>query len=190
MNRNKYIKLQDEGSAWTHENEPYQIMLKQFILLIRDNLPYIKPDKFLDMGCGDGWGIKEWKKYGFDVSGGDISEEKVKYAKEQGLPVEVMDIEDIKGKYTAIFCSHTLEHSQDFKKAVDSMVGALKSGGRLYIVIPIEPKDPKKWNPSHTQYFSDKSVLRDYLMDKPVVIYWEESRMRDIEEYWLIVEKK
>ena len=187
----KYYDLQINGSAWTTKFPFYQGLLSQGMDWLIENLDPEFND-ILDLGCGDGWGTEyliSKLPYG-DVVGGDIDKNKLKVAKDRGIPVKEIDMHDVKGKWDAIFCSHSLEHSYDISKALNSILDALNTNGKLYLIVPIEPEDPRALNPSHTQWINSESVINKIITArKDVQIEFFESKVRDGREYWLIVKK-
>lgn len=185
MNFDEYVKLQEEGSAWTGEQVHYQELLLQAIYALAGTLgEENKHLKILDIGGGDGWGASKMVELGFkNVTVGDISRPKVEAAKARGVKAKVMDMHNIKGKWDVIFCSHTLEHSLDRGKALHSMANALKTGGLLFLIVPIEEEDPRDVNPSHTQWVSDPSCIVNVLKKrlKPLASF---GQRRDALEFW------
>jgi len=184
-----YYDIQISGSAWTTKNPHYQELLKESIAWVKNNLPkehiYI-----LDLGCGDAWSIEEFKRQGLEVTGGDIDTNKLEDAKKRGVKVEYQDMHNVTNIWNVVFCSHSLEHSLNWKKALDSIIESLIIYGSLFLIVPIEPTDPKTYNPSHTQWFSDENIIRKYLKSKKdIKIRSEQIRQRDSKEYWLIVDK-
>jgi 2-polyprenyl-3-methyl-5-hydroxy-6-metoxy-1,4-benzoquinol methylase len=188
-----YYNLQINGSAWTTKDPHYQELLKEALgWALKDMTD--KPKFILDLGCGDGWSTEYLRKQlpapDINIVGGDIDENKLKAAKERGVNVEYQDIHNICGKWDIIFCSHTLEHSYDAKKAIKSIVNALLPNGKLYLIIPIEEQDPRSYNPSHTQWFNSPTMIKAELLSYPEVqILYEEKKTRDTLEYWVIIRK-
>jgi 2-polyprenyl-3-methyl-5-hydroxy-6-metoxy-1,4-benzoquinol methylase len=185
-----YLKLQLEGSAWTTKDLHYQQSLVERINWVK---PYLNTPQLgiLDIGCGDGWSVEEFKRQGINVIGGDIDKVKIEDAVKRNLKVQYMDMHNIESIWDAIFCSHSLEHSYNFKKALNSMMDHLITNGLLFIIVPIEPTDPAQYNPSHTQWFASSRILKDAILenDKAEIIF-EEERQRDTLEYWVIVRRK
>jgi 2-polyprenyl-3-methyl-5-hydroxy-6-metoxy-1,4-benzoquinol methylase len=192
MTTEEYIKLQEKGSAWTEDYVTYQNLLSEAIYALAGTLGEDKHLSILDLGGGDGWGTNRIKELGFEnVTCGDISEAKVKKARERGVNAEVMDMHDVKGKWDVIFCSHTLEHSLDIEKALNSMADALNDKGLLFLVVPIEAEDPKDVNPSHTQWVNDSSVIVDKLKTKlkPLAFFEKVRGGLEYLEYWGLWQK-
>lgn len=188
-----YYKLQITGSAWTTKIKHYQYLLKEGLDWMIEDVANI-PMSILDLGCGDGWGTEYLRKQlpqkYIKIVGGDIDEYKLKVAEERGVKVEYQDIHNVKGKWDIIFCSHTLEHSYDYKLALKSIIEAIKPGGKLYLIVPIEKEDPRIYNPSHTQWIESCDIIKSEIMRHlDTEIISEELKTRDQLEYWAIIEK-
>ena len=185
MNFDEYVKLQEEGSAWTGEHVTYQNLLSDAIYTLVATLgEENKHLKILDIGGGDGWGASRLMELGFtNVTVGDISKPKIEVARKAGVDAVVMDMHDITGEWDVIFCSHTLEHSLDIKKALISMAGALKPGGLLFLIVPIEREDPRDANPSHTQWVSDPSLIVN-ILEKKLKLLAHFEKERGVLEHW------
>lgn len=187
-----YYDLQTKnGSAWTTRNIHYQEMLKQamdwLISCLED-----KKYRILDLGCGDGWGTEYLtaKLPRSEVTGGDIDRNKLAYARHRGVRVRFMDMHRVLGKWDIIFCSHSLEHSYDLKKALNSILNHLVPGGKLYLIVPIEPEIPTLADGSHTQVIKSEKVIIDYLAERDdVVTEFSNMEAGDVLEYWTIVRK-
>lgn len=93
--------------------------------------------KILDLGCGSGRDICEFKRRGFQVEGLDASEELVKLALERtGSIIRLGQIEnlDVKNEYDGIWCCASLLHVDklDLMDVVDQIYDALKDYGFVY----------------------------------------------------------
>jgi glycosyltransferase involved in cell wall biosynthesis len=143
---------------------------------------YIK-GKVLDLGCGDGLGIEKLRRLGHEAQGLDISEEKVLKAREHGLNVKQGLMEELPFKdkeFDTVFCSHTLEHSSDAKKAVAEIKRVAR---RVIIVVPIENATN---NPAHTNPFTSTNQLDELFSDSTIIHKEELNRME--REYVLIAD--
>ena len=188
-----YYDIQISGSAWTTKSPHYQQMVKDGIVWMVKNMDK-RPRSILDLGCGDGWSTEEIRRQlpsaDIKIVGGDIDPGKLEDAKQRNVIVEYQDMHNVIGKWSSIFCSHALEHSYDYKKAIKSILDALAPGGNLYLIVPIEPIDPTGRNPSHTQWFETTDKIKnEILIYKNVKIIAEETKTRDTPEYWVIIKK-
>jgi 2-polyprenyl-3-methyl-5-hydroxy-6-metoxy-1,4-benzoquinol methylase len=189
-----YLATQLSGSAWTTKDPHYQQMVKEGVEWMVESMAD-KPMSILDLGCGDAWSTEEIRRQltapDIKIVGGDIDTNKLDDAKKRGVQVEYQDMHNVTGKWDAIFCSHTLEHSHDFKKALSSIINALNPNGSLYLIVPIEPNDPRQYNPSHTQWIDTSSKIRNEILSHTdVEIFYENVCSRDTQEYWVRIRKK
>jgi SAM-dependent methyltransferase len=103
------------------------------------------PARLLDMGCGTGWTSWMFAKRGYDVTGMDISEDMIHYAR---LNVERYQLDNalfVAGDYEdsafdadfdcAVFYD-SLHHAIDPERAIQTVYRALKPGG---VCITSEP---------------------------------------------------
>ena len=100
-----------------------------------------KPDfKLLDIGCGSGLFLKSCTDAGFRVSGIDVSENALKFARESfGLDVHNKSIGDIAGEkkmFDVITMWHVLEHILNPVEELKLIKGILNPGGLLLIEVP------------------------------------------------------
>ena len=97
--------------------------------------------KILDIACGDGVGLKTFKKLGFsNVIGIDFSQKKIERANKYGYPVFQLDMHDLRKVKTryfdVIYSSHTLEHAYSPIQAIQQLRRVLKNSGKLYVILP------------------------------------------------------
>lgn len=191
MKYKDYVKLQEQGSAWTSALPYRQFLLKDGINWMIMNFQDT-PCKILDLGCGDGWGTKYMKDHLPDtfVIGGDISKPKVEMAKLKGVDARFMDMHKLEGMYDVIYCSHSLEHSYNIKKALNSILDHLTIEGKLYLIVPIEPNIKEIADGSHIQVIKKDSDVLDIIKErKDVVVEFTGHTEREVFELWLIVRK-
>ena len=186
-----YVKLQETGSSWTRA-EPYrQFLLKESILWMIMSLQE-DPRQVLDLGCGDGWGTKYMKEKmpRSTIVGADIAQPKLDVAKLNGVDTAWMDMHQVEGKWDVIFCSHSLEHSYDLSKALNSILDHLVKDGRLYLIVPLEPNVKEEVDGAHTQVIHNEKQITDILKKrKDVVTEFKGFHEREVKEYWTIIRK-
>lgn len=97
----------------------------------------------LDVGCGNGIISLYLGRYGFNVTGIDISEKAIKYAIENNsFPNVKFKVESAEGivasgeQFDVIICSEVLEHLHDPSSLVKTLYDSLKSDGVLIITVP------------------------------------------------------
>jgi ubiquinone/menaquinone biosynthesis C-methylase UbiE len=103
----------------------------------------------LDMGCGEGLGMEYLtKSLEFtNVTGVDLSEEKLSVAKKNGHEVVNCDFHQLPfpdRSFDVVYSSHSLEHAHSPSKVVAEMKRILKVPGVLLIVLPYP--DCGDWN--------------------------------------------
>lgn len=97
-----------------------------------------KPERVVDLGCGDGASMKVFAEHGITCLGVDINQEKLKNC--PGF-IEVDDILSfLKRQPIAwldnIYCHHSLEHSVDADKIIQEIGRTLSPGGYYYAIVP------------------------------------------------------
>ncbi len=96
--------------------------------------------KILEIGCGSGLFVKLAQNVGLNVEGIEINPSAVQEAKNQGLPVELIDLEDAVDLYGSSFdavCSfQVLEHVTNPGNFIHSSLALLKPGGKMIICVP------------------------------------------------------
>jgi ubiquinone/menaquinone biosynthesis C-methylase UbiE len=102
--------------------------------------------KVMDLGCGTGAFTGRFLKYGFQLSGIDISPGCIEYARKRypEISFEVGDIEDTRcpdGAFDVVLLSAVLHHFQDLSTAIRECHRILKKGGVLLAY------DPNRSNP-------------------------------------------
>ena len=108
---------------------------------------WVKGEKILDIGCGDGLITSK-----IGAKGIDTSEEGIRLAQKHGVPCEVMSAYDVKGDYDAVFLGDTLEHLESPESAINA-IGGITSV--VYIVVPTESDsdDCTEWNKNSLRVF-------------------------------------
>jgi 2-polyprenyl-3-methyl-5-hydroxy-6-metoxy-1,4-benzoquinol methylase len=93
----------------------------------------------LDVGCGFGDALLEWRERGFEVRGIESSRAGVRVCRERGLDVIEGTVEDAQlpdGHFRTIVMSHVLEHIAAPAAILRKLRAALAPGGRLVIAVP------------------------------------------------------
>ncbi|MGA1840856.1 MAG: class I SAM-dependent methyltransferase [bacterium] len=97
--------------------------------------------KVLEIGCGSGNFVKYARiKHSLNVEGIEINHSAVKKARDRGLPVRNLDLEDaakkFAGKYEAVCSFQVIEHVSNPKDFLKWSCMLLKPGGKLILGIP------------------------------------------------------
>ena len=121
-------------AVWTNKKPP-----EELIELVESGK--IKPCKVIDVGCGEGFYSIYLASKGFDVTGIDISEKAINYAKKNAkkegfdIKFKVMDLNDlseIKEKFDLVL-EWAILHCMPFekrKKYIESISKILNKGGK------------------------------------------------------------
>ncbi|MEN8815482.1 MAG: class I SAM-dependent methyltransferase [Nonlabens sp.] len=104
---------------------------------------YLKNDKILDAGCGEGRNLKWFYLNGFDISGIDTDVDRLQNAKilypKAASQFQVSNLEQLPYKdesFNHVLCSAVLHFSNDethFYKMFSELSRVLKTGGSLFI---------------------------------------------------------
>lgn len=93
----------------------------------------------LDVGCGSGDQMARLAQLGFDIDGIDRDPAAIARVISKGLKAKVADIKDVQleeRRYAWIVMSHVLEHLPDPVASLADLRSALRSGGRILILVP------------------------------------------------------
>ncbi len=136
-------------AVWTQENPP-----EELVELVESGK--IKPCKVIDIGCGEGFYSIYLASKGFDVLGIDISENAIKYAKENAkkkgvnvrfITMDLYNLSELKEKFDFVL-EWAILHSVPFEKRekyVESVSHLLNKEGK-YLSICFNEKDTKFGN--------------------------------------------
>ncbi len=141
--------------SWGYE---YLAMLEY----LKGKILEYKPEKMLDVGCGDGRLIYEVKNDIDYCCGMDLSEVAINYAKafnyEKNCHFDMKKVQDLTEQFDLVTCIEVLEHIPDIE-IKNFLVGAwncVKKGGVLIITVPsvvIPLKD------KHYRHYTIESLL-------------------------------
>lgn len=108
---------------------------------------WVKGEKILDIGCGDGLITSK-----IGAKGIDTDEEGIRLAQTHGVPCEVLSAYDVKGKYEAVYLGDTLEHLEYPDQAIENIK---KLTDTVYVVVPTESDadDCTEWNKNSLRVF-------------------------------------
>ena len=98
--------------------------------------------KLLDIGCGRGLRLLEFRRLGFDVHGLDVQDDVVRYLREElKIPAECADVSAMGRFYPPesfdlITTFFLIEHIPDVREALAAMYDLLKPGGWMAAAVP------------------------------------------------------
>jgi SAM-dependent methyltransferase len=130
---------------------------------------FTKNSRILEIGCASGSFLFEAKDYVKSITGIELTDDFVVYAREKGLDVKKSLDEIPDNSFDLIFMFHVLEHIDDpiaFLKGVEKK---LSDGGKLIIEVPnvddilvsvykIKSHLDFYWEVAHHYYFSRQSL--------------------------------
>ena len=156
LQKNKYYSSEREVDLWSEGQTRY----------IKENFANVEKDKkIIDIACGDGVGLSEFKKLGFQsVEGVEFNEKKYNLAISLGLKVHCLDMHDLSfledNSYDIIYSSHTLEHAYYPSVVMKEFHRILKKDGLLYIVLPY-PESPNMFQECHGGKYEMGGHIKD-----------------------------
>ena len=128
--------------------------------------------RILDVGCGSGWLCEYFARFGYDVTGIDISPELIAMADERLSKVPygsdhekdlayrflVHDIEDeaLAETFDAVICYDSLHHFEDEHAVLRHLAAMLDYGGQLFV---LEGERPPAGSATESEL---QSVMREY----------------------------
>lgn len=94
---------------------------------------YGRKKKIIDLGCGEGVLVEEYRRKGFNITGLDLNFQS-KFVKKGNL----LNPKLPRNHYDIILCLDVIEHLhfREQKTAISNMARMLKPGGKLLITIP------------------------------------------------------
>ena len=98
--------------------------------------------KLLDVGCGRGLRLLEFRRLGFDVHGLDVQDDVVRYLREElHIPAECADVSAMgrfhePESFDLITTFFLIEHIPDVREAFAAMYELLKPGGWMAAAVP------------------------------------------------------
>ncbi|MBN2015511.1 class I SAM-dependent methyltransferase [Candidatus Dojkabacteria bacterium] len=114
-----------------------------------------KGKKVLDIGCGVGMFLRQFKGLDAEVYGVDVDEEKIKIAHERFKNVQVAPAENLpfrRDTFDIVWLHEVIEHVEDDEKTISEAFRVLKPGGKVVIFAP-----NKLWPfETHGVFWADK----------------------------------
>lgn len=176
---NFYDKDMQAKAIWPN-GDHYHILEKKDLpdslrrrLWIQDYLQPSKSTKVLDAGCGYGFFVNELYQNGFCATGIDLSEARIKIAKEKknGIflngDIDTKFVSERFEHFDGVTSFHVLEHLTNPVKSILSLMALVKKGGYIFIEVPnlndelisqIPQYADHQWQFGHMSYFNKKSL--------------------------------
>ena len=96
--------------------------------------------RLLEVGCGSGWRLAEFRRLGWDVVGQEVDEKAATHAREShGLTVLAGPLEELglrPSSFDAVVLNHVIEHVPEPVRLLDECWRLVRQGGRLVCVTP------------------------------------------------------
>lgn len=132
--------------AWVNAIEQNEIESRILVTnkTVVDTVVAKKPQKTLDIGCGEGWLTRALCNYGIDVLGIDVVPELITEAQKKGigrfqeLSYQDLSFEVIGEKFDVMVCNFSLLGNQSVSDVFGSVSSLLEEGG-FFIVQTLHP---------------------------------------------------
>ncbi|MDO8671753.1 MAG: class I SAM-dependent methyltransferase [Dehalococcoidia bacterium] len=130
--------VQDKTIALGHPSYVWLSGQDRRLHLVLKYVP-LQGRKVLDVGCGLGMYMNQFRRFTPEVYGVDIDAEKVDVASKSlpnvyVSPAEALPFDD--GKFDVVFLHEVIEHVDDDRKAIQEAYRVLGNGGSLVIYAP------------------------------------------------------
>lgn len=129
--------------------------------------------RFLDVGCGYGFYVRQARQLGFDVEAIELASTERRIAKELAdVDAQAISFEQFEapaGSFSAILMSQILEHAHDVNLWMEKSHRLLSQRGVLAVAVPnfasafrrvLQEKEPFITPPSHLNFFTPTSLAR------------------------------
>lgn len=158
--------------------------------------PDPKGIQIVDCGCGSGQLCSLLTKVGYEVTGFDISKEKVEYCRSQGLQVYESNIRDLpveREKIDVVVCSEVLEHLDRNQgvKVLGELSRIVKKGCFILVTVPAE-KDAFQ-DKRHKRYVSSEELIKFLnaclVVENCIVLQREETGKMGVDIQFIVFKK-
>ena len=123
-------------------------------------------DKVLDVGCGHGYAMDVFKKYGAEPTGITLHEDDLQKASKHDvryMNMSFLDFED--GHFDIVWARHCLEHSIMPFLVLTEFQRVLKKGGFMYVEVPApDTVGINELDSNHYSVFGSR--MWEYLMER------------------------
>lgn len=148
------------------------------------NIANNKPARILDIGCFNGFFVKELRDLGFDAKGIDFNQKALEFGKsiykldDHISAKTVADLSQQGEQFDAITMFEVIEHLEDFSGLIDQALRLLRPAG---VIILSTPNGNMSWRPDldspphHLSRFSPSSMKRLMGTFEMTVLYQAEQ---------------
>lgn len=172
-----HLPTLEKGGIKLYRGLKWGLDYLSYIHFVKKKILEIKPERLLDIGCGDGRLISEIKEEVEIVEGVDISRRAIDFARafNPGIKFYCKDFRQIDKKYNLVVLMETLEHisNSDIPKFVESIARKLHKNGKLILTVPSKNKPliPKHYrhydlNTIKNQLSSNFKIIEYYFLNK------------------------
>lgn len=135
---NQYFQEEKLTAWWIRKRIMDRIKRLNMLEYYREN----KVEKFLDMGCGEGYMLEEASSRGYEVHGVDFSDSLIDRVKDRKnisfKKGTLMEIKYLDNYFDALYMDSVLEHVQSPIELMTEINRIIAKGGVLYIAVPNE----------------------------------------------------
>lgn len=132
------MAVEDKTIAWGHPSYVWRFGQERRLALMR-RYAALEDRAILDIGCGIGVYVSQFRRFSPHVFGIDIDPEKLRQAK-KSLPNLVVargeDIPFADASFDVVFLHEVLEHVADDARTVREAVRVARVGGKIVIYVP------------------------------------------------------
>lgn len=126
-----------------------------------------KEKKILEIGSGNGFFLEGLKKEKYNVSGCEISKERLIHLKKlKNTTVYNHDfnfkVSELEGKFDIVVLFHVLEHISNPKKFLENVRGVLKGKGKIIVEVPNSDDHQLTLNENYNQWYWQRAHVNYY----------------------------
>ncbi|MEA1956698.1 MAG: class I SAM-dependent methyltransferase [Campylobacterota bacterium] len=137
--------------VYSEENTPYTDYPKQLAKYLFDAFEMKRNHKMLEIGCGRGEMLRNFKELGLDVKGIDLSPKAPEFNKD--IDIKVGNVEEEKlpyedNSFDIVYSKSVLEHFYYPERYIKEVYRVLKPKGLILTLVP-------DWEANYKTYFDD-----------------------------------
>jgi len=141
-----YLKI-----VYSEDNKPYTDYPMQLAKYLFDNFNMQQNMSMLEIGCGRGEMLQNFKKLGLKVEGTDLSPEAPNFSKDINITVSNIEEDSLpyeNNTFDIIYSKSVLEHLYYPEKYIKEAYRVLKPNGIILTLVP-------DWEANYKTYFDD-----------------------------------